>query len=130
MQCDYKDCTTSFYVRCAINEGLIKEWDEMHEHMVDDKTWEAFIFCKKHKQAGIKALAEFGVAGIKGKLPTKVKDNKNRRIAKEIMKRRKNQDQTHVVQSSSDNDDDEEDLGGIQESQLMQEDDEEMLTVG
>ena len=46
------------------------------------------------------------------------------------MKRRKNQDQTHVVQSSSD-DDDEEDLGGVQESQLNEEDDdEEMLTVG
>ena len=29
IQCDYKDCTVSFHVRCAINHGIIKSWDLM-----------------------------------------------------------------------------------------------------
>lgn len=47
IQCDFKDCHTSFHVRCAIKEELIKEWDEMDDHMVEDG-WEAYLFCKKH----------------------------------------------------------------------------------
>lgn len=29
IQCDYKNCPTSFHVRCAIDQNLIKPWDEM-----------------------------------------------------------------------------------------------------
>ena len=53
IQCDYKDCHTSFHVRCAIQQDLIRSWDEMEDHMEDDKVWEAYIFCKKHKNQGV-----------------------------------------------------------------------------
>ena len=31
IQCDYKDCTCSFHVRCAKKENLISEWESMSE---------------------------------------------------------------------------------------------------
>ena len=68
IQCDYKDCSTSFHVRCAMDQELIKSWDEMEDHMVGDKVWEAYIFCKKHLVLGVEALETYGVNGIRGQI--------------------------------------------------------------
>jgi len=31
IQCNYRDCTASFHVRCAMMSGIIKAWDQMNE---------------------------------------------------------------------------------------------------
>ena len=31
IQCDYKDCTRAFHVRCAIREKLIRDWESMDD---------------------------------------------------------------------------------------------------
>ena len=31
IQCDYKDCTVSFHVRCAIKKRIIQDWDRMND---------------------------------------------------------------------------------------------------
>ena len=104
IQCDYKDCPTSFHVRCAIEQELIKSWDEMDDHMVDDKVWDAYIFCKKHNNEGVAALASFGREGISGMITDK-KQQKQSRITKQIRQRQKDIDQT-AVEFSSDGEDD------------------------
>ena len=44
-----------------MEQGLIGSWDEMEDHMEGDKTWEAYIFCRKHEEDGKKALQLFGL---------------------------------------------------------------------
>lgn len=70
IQCDYKDCPTSFHVRCAISEKLIKAWHAMEDHVVNDRDWQAYIFCKKHLKPGKDALRTDGLEGILGKIVT------------------------------------------------------------
>ena len=31
IQCDYKDCSSSFHIRCAINKKLISDWTTMED---------------------------------------------------------------------------------------------------
>ena len=35
IQCDYKECTESFHIRCAKNKNIIKRWDLMHRYEVN-----------------------------------------------------------------------------------------------
>lgn len=51
-----------------MDQELIKSWDEMEDHMVGDKVWEAYIFCKKHIVHGVEALSTYGVNGIRGQI--------------------------------------------------------------
>jgi hypothetical protein len=44
--CDFKSCTKSFHVRCAIKDKLILSTEEMEDLRLD--TWNIKVFCKKH----------------------------------------------------------------------------------
>lgn len=48
IQCDWRTCTKSFHVRCAISAGLITKMSEMSvkEH---DK-YQVDVYCEKHKK--------------------------------------------------------------------------------
>ncbi|TNV84102.1 hypothetical protein FGO68_gene3647 [Halteria grandinella] len=47
MQCGY-DCKKTFHVRCAINRGLIVEYETMREKQPDPVTGEPRVYCAKH----------------------------------------------------------------------------------
>lgn len=50
----------------------------MEDHVIGDKGWEAYIFCKKHIKKGCEDLQMFGVSGIKGNLIDPSKEKQNR----------------------------------------------------
>ena len=45
IQCDFKNCRLSFHIRCAMQHGLIKSWEDMLKHRETDKSTDLFIFC-------------------------------------------------------------------------------------
>lgn len=65
IQCDYKSCEKSFHVRCAIDRGLIKDWELMNDQREDEESYECFIFCESHYEIGCKALKDGGKARLK-----------------------------------------------------------------
>jgi len=65
LQCDFRECTVSFHVRCAIKEEIIKDWDSMNENRVKEDDDDCMIFCAKHEKVGPFELRRAGLAGIK-----------------------------------------------------------------
>eukprot|EP00347_Sterkiella_histriomuscorum_P014716 403359825 len=64
IQCDFKNCSASYHVRCAVRRGVIEEWDKIQEKAgVED---EHFIplFCEEHAEKGYKIFKENGKQGI------------------------------------------------------------------
>ena len=47
LQCAY-ECKKTFHVRCAIQRGLITDYDTMKEKQGDPNTGEPRVFCSKH----------------------------------------------------------------------------------
>ncbi|CDW76823.1 phd zinc finger-containing protein [Stylonychia lemnae] len=60
IQCDYKNCSRSYHVRCAVRRGLIQEWEKM-----EDKAGEAQdnfipVFCEDHEKKGYEKFKKGG----------------------------------------------------------------------
>lgn len=71
IQCDYKLCTMSYHVRCAVRRGIIKEWEQIEEAFEDKgDDWYIPLFCEKHEQKGQKAFKEGGKEQIISKTLT------------------------------------------------------------
>jgi len=66
IQCDYKDCSISFHVRCAMRKELIRDWEAMSEHRENEEAHDCFVFCAKHIEKGRDTLKRFGAAGLEG----------------------------------------------------------------
>lgn len=63
IQCDFKCCTKSYHVRCAIKLGLIRTWDEMDERSGSppDSQWSFLpVFCLQHVREGLKIFKKSG----------------------------------------------------------------------
>jgi hypothetical protein len=65
IQCDYKSCEKAFHVRCAIDKGLINNWEQMNEQRENEEAHECFIFCDSHYEIGCKGLKEGGKDRLK-----------------------------------------------------------------
>ena len=52
IQCDYKSCSTSYHVRCAIRMGRIECWDKMHNKIGNDEAEWLPVFCAGHDRVG------------------------------------------------------------------------------
>ena len=55
IQCDYRDCTAAFHVRCAIDAGIIREQTEALQRDNTDP-YQMYLFCTKHQNKGRKWL--------------------------------------------------------------------------
>ena len=66
IQCDYKTCTSSFHVRCAIRANRIEMWDTMLDKIGNPENTETIpVFCAKHEGVGNLKFKIDGVKGIK-----------------------------------------------------------------
>jgi len=70
IQCDYKNCSVSRHVRCAVDSGMIFEWSKMEKllcvnHLEDEDERDIPIFCEKHRVIGSLAFREGGNDKIK-----------------------------------------------------------------
>ena len=45
LQCDFKNCLTKFHIRCAMEHGMIKEWEQMNECREKGDCFDCFVFC-------------------------------------------------------------------------------------
>ncbi|CDW90174.1 phd zinc finger-containing protein [Stylonychia lemnae] len=65
IQCDFKSCSRSYHVRCAVKRGLIDQWstyeekygEEVSQHFVP-------IFCCQHQDKGDKLFKQEGQKGL------------------------------------------------------------------
>jgi hypothetical protein len=65
IQCDYKTCSQSYHVRCAVRKGIIKEWSKMEEIMQNSKEdWFIPVFCEKHEKTGVKEFMSGGFSKL------------------------------------------------------------------
>lgn len=63
IQCDYKNCTATKHVRCAVDAGMIFNWEHM-EKLVNknysEVEYDMPVFCEKHRVVGTLAYREGG----------------------------------------------------------------------
>ena len=54
VQCDFKNCFRSSYVRCAARKGWIYQWNDMLDdlNINDENNYERPIFCGAHREKG------------------------------------------------------------------------------
>jgi hypothetical protein len=54
IQCDNSRCSKSFHVRCAINNGLIRGFEEMEYSKNDENL--VYVYCENHTKSMIGKL--------------------------------------------------------------------------
>jgi hypothetical protein len=81
--CDYKECTNSFHIRCAIDKGLIKDWESMNENREVEESYECFIFCSKHLECGKRDLKQGGKSRIMPRNPAIVEKERLKKLVGE-----------------------------------------------
>ena len=64
IQCDFKNCSLSYHVRCAVRRGLIEEWSKIEEKAGDVEENFVPIFCEDHAEKGFRMFKEKGRQGI------------------------------------------------------------------
>ncbi len=83
IQCDYKSCSSSVHVRCAIRSGRIESWDKMHDKIgnPDEADWLP-VFCAGHERVGNFKFKIKGREGIANECSSKKCNDNTKRVTR------------------------------------------------
>ena len=79
IQCDFKDCKVSRHVRCAVQSGMIFNWEDMEKMVGKNYATETYsmpVFCDRHRVQGCLNYREGGEETLKASVPKRKEPKK------------------------------------------------------